>query len=89
MEDQKIIALFESLTNNINRQFEGVHQRLDGIDGRLEKVEQRLDKVEQRLDKVELELKENRAEHQQLMQAINEINNTRFEIKRVYQGRVI
>ncbi|NLW46218.1 MAG: hypothetical protein GXY86_02600 [Firmicutes bacterium] len=82
MDDQKIIVLFESLTNNINRQFEGVHQRLDGIDGRLAKVEQRLDKVES-------ELKENRAEHHQLMQAINEINNTRFEIKRVYQGRVI
>lgn len=52
---------------------DGIYKRFDEVDNRLIELEQRFDKFEA----------QNRLEHQQLMQAIHEVDNSRFEISRV------
>lgn len=87
LEDQNVIELLKTLMDGINKRFDEidkrfdeVYRRFDELDKRFTKLEQRMDNLEQRFDKFEAQ---NKLEHQQLMQAIREVDNSRFEIRRV------
>jgi len=73
LEDHKVMDLLQTLVDGINKRFDVVNERFDNL-------EQKFDKLEGRFDKLEAQ---NKLEHQQLMQAITEVDNTRFEIRRI------
>lgn len=63
----------QKVINLLQTLVDGINKRFDGFNERFDKLEQRFDKLEER----------NKLEHQQLMQAIMEVDNTKFEIRRI------
>ncbi|HOL10942.1 MAG TPA: hypothetical protein PLH87_12515, partial [Bacillota bacterium] len=66
--------------DDLEKRFDILENRFDNLEKRFDILENRFDILENRFNKLDAD---NRLEHLQLMQAIREIDNTKFEIRRV------